>query len=599
VMTDQEALRALAREQSEAAFEELFVRYRTMVYSACFRVSRDAAMAKDAAQGVFIALCRKASALPAGTNVGGWLHRAACMESLNRRRAAARRSANEQRAMEMNTIEEESLEDVWRKVGPEMDEALETLPEKLRDAVVLRYLEGKSREEAATELGCVVNTFDQRVSRGLEGLRSALRKKGVAVSSMALSTLLATRSVEAAPASGWPAAGKLLSGVGKGSAGALITKGTLIMLSIKKVAAVATLVAVAVAAGYGGLKAINKTVSKTGAAASPTVGAERHIGKTVVAKAGMGNVGMTANKARMKPKSGQDGTVMPMMRFLAATDDGTRFECLVDMGLPISREEFEGVLRRARERAHNPLFPNNLPRLEKDRGANSVLRDVLRFCLDNHPAESIECAFVYNDKSCDVAYKCLMKWYEREPEKALAYLESMSGRDMERTVLSALKNPEAALAGILAIEKATERSSALAVAVYRWGLDNPTAAEHWIENNLKGDDRNDAVVALIGAAKGNFPEVERLAATLPEGRRLQAFDRYFMDAFARNPGGAVDDLLSVQIFSRAVAEEGLSKLSDVESVTAAETCRKALLRGENVNKLLGMLQKAIEVVDTF
>lgn len=52
--------------------------------------------------------------------------------------------------------------------------ALETLPPRMRAALVLRYWEDLSEADAAAAMGCSVNTVKTQTARGLERLRSLL-----------------------------------------------------------------------------------------------------------------------------------------------------------------------------------------------------------------------------------------------------------------------------------------------------------------------------------------------------------------------------------------------------------------------------------------
>ena len=62
-LTDQQLLRDYTDSRSEAAFAELVRRHVDLVYSAALRMVRDAHLAEDVAQGVFVALAQSASQL--------------------------------------------------------------------------------------------------------------------------------------------------------------------------------------------------------------------------------------------------------------------------------------------------------------------------------------------------------------------------------------------------------------------------------------------------------------------------------------------------------------------------------------------------------
>src|SRR5882762_6636174 len=140
---DEQLLRLYAGTGAEAAFSQLVSRHIDLVYSVALRlVGGDAHLAKDVAQTVFIDLSVKAKSLPRRVLLAGWLCRHAFFVASSKVRTEQRRRKREREAVQMNASED-VLEPDWEQLSAILDEALQGLGAIDRDAIVLRYFEGR------------------------------------------------------------------------------------------------------------------------------------------------------------------------------------------------------------------------------------------------------------------------------------------------------------------------------------------------------------------------------------------------------------------------------------------------------------------------
>jgi RNA polymerase sigma factor (sigma-70 family) len=196
-MNDAELIAQFVGRQDADAFAALVRRHGPMVYAVCTRTLGNIHAAEDAFQTTFLVLLYQARRLRRPELLGGWLHGVACRVSRKARAEAARRAAHERQA-NTRTEGEAMSEIVWRDLRPVLDEELDRLPEKYRAPLVLCYLESKSREEAARQLGWSPGSLKGRLERARELLRGRLTRRGLALSAGALAAVLSEQAAAAA-----------------------------------------------------------------------------------------------------------------------------------------------------------------------------------------------------------------------------------------------------------------------------------------------------------------------------------------------------------------------------------------------------------------
>ena len=178
--TDADLLSRYMEAGDEAAFAALVRAHERLVIGTAARITGNAESARDVAQQVFATLAQKAWMLTDRTSLAGWLHHAARHVALRATRSeTARNRRHDQLALDDPAAPES---DVW----PMLEEALATLPDAEREAVVMHHLQDRSYAEMAAALGVTEAAARKRVSRGVQNLGSQLRKRGFGGSAASL-----------------------------------------------------------------------------------------------------------------------------------------------------------------------------------------------------------------------------------------------------------------------------------------------------------------------------------------------------------------------------------------------------------------------------
>ncbi|MBN9693972.1 MAG: sigma-70 family RNA polymerase sigma factor [Verrucomicrobia bacterium] len=188
------------RRRSEAAFAALVQRYSGLVFSTAQRRVGDIALAEDVAQAVFLRLARRPPEVHSEAELAGWLHQTTLHASIDHWRTESRRRARETAASTMVNPSLDSADQIdWTELAPHLDEAVHQLPEPDRQAVLLRFFEGRSMRELGESLGVSEAAAKMRVSRALEKLRQILAAQGITCGAALLGTTLDERLIEPVP----------------------------------------------------------------------------------------------------------------------------------------------------------------------------------------------------------------------------------------------------------------------------------------------------------------------------------------------------------------------------------------------------------------
>jgi RNA polymerase sigma factor (sigma-70 family) len=242
--TDRDLLARFALKRDEAAFAAIVRRYGAGTWATCRRLADQDA--EDAFQAVFLTLARKAGSVSG--SLPAWLHGVARRVAANLRRSTRRRVAVE--ATAARSAEVPSPDQSLREGLAALDDELTRLPEKYRAVLIVCCLEGRSRDEAASQLGWSQEQVKGRLERAREMLRKRLGRRGIELGGVLLAAAV-SGPASASPVPILPPATLLVAraspvvlSLAKGVVNAMLFQ------KIKVVAAVLMLVATAGAVTY-------------------------------------------------------------------------------------------------------------------------------------------------------------------------------------------------------------------------------------------------------------------------------------------------------------------------------------------------------------
>jgi RNA polymerase sigma factor (sigma-70 family) len=261
--SDEQLLADFLCRRSDEAFAALLGRHGPMVLNVCRRILHDAHAAEDVFQATFLVLAQRAAAIHRRASVAAFLHGVAYRLAVRaRRHTSPKRQRGEGRSLacasglcaavcDQAVGPPEGL--AWKEMLGILDQELGRLSDCYRAPLVLCYLEGRTRDEAARQLGWSLSTLRRRLAQGRRLLEARLRGRGVTLPA-ALAGLLAASSV-AVPghlrAAALAAAGARAAGGGAAGASVLSSarKGIALLLSTagKKVGVFVVLAALATA----------------------------------------------------------------------------------------------------------------------------------------------------------------------------------------------------------------------------------------------------------------------------------------------------------------------------------------------------------------
>ena len=167
-----ELVQALRRGEPEA-FDAVYEAEKTTVYGFLLRLSRDASVAADLFQNVWLKLAQHAAQLREDSHLRGWLLTVARREFLSFRRAQALDLIP---ALLLGRAREEVTEGPGDDYLRSVIAALDHLADADREVLLLSVTAGLEAEEVASALGISAVAARQRLARARQRLSAAVEQ---------------------------------------------------------------------------------------------------------------------------------------------------------------------------------------------------------------------------------------------------------------------------------------------------------------------------------------------------------------------------------------------------------------------------------------
>ncbi|MBA2674240.1 RNA polymerase sigma factor RpoE [Ramlibacter sp.] len=174
----------------QKAFELLVIKYQRRIERLIGRMVRDTDLVEDIAQETFIRAYRALPQFRGDAQFYTWLYRIAVntakktlvdlkRDPLVSETALRGNNADEDETSgvenELTTAETPETVLAAKEIAAAVNSAMEALPEELRQAVMLREIEGLSYEEIAQMMNCPIGTVRSRIFRAREAISAKVK----------------------------------------------------------------------------------------------------------------------------------------------------------------------------------------------------------------------------------------------------------------------------------------------------------------------------------------------------------------------------------------------------------------------------------------
>ncbi|MDZ7724033.1 MAG: sigma-70 family RNA polymerase sigma factor [candidate division KSB1 bacterium] len=185
--TDISQLIERALQDDQQAFTEIVNRYRRQIYHFIYRMVKDDAQAQDLTQETFIKAFRALASFNSNYAFTTWLYKIAsnnCIDHFRKKRLSTYSLDTPIKSKDGDLKRDFAASDqgpesemISREKENQIETAINSLPEKYREAILLRHTKDKSYEEIAEMLNVPLGTVKVRIFRAREMLKRQLKEQ--------------------------------------------------------------------------------------------------------------------------------------------------------------------------------------------------------------------------------------------------------------------------------------------------------------------------------------------------------------------------------------------------------------------------------------
>ncbi len=170
-----EALVGRAQRGDSRAFEEVYRRTVDRVYGLCLRMCADAEEATELAQDAYVRAWERLGSFRGESRFATWMHRLTVNVVLQSRRTKGRRRTREMADVDLDRYGRAAVA-AMPGTRVDLERAIAGLPEKAREVLVLRDVQGYRYDEIADMTGVTLGTVKAQIHRARKLMQEALER---------------------------------------------------------------------------------------------------------------------------------------------------------------------------------------------------------------------------------------------------------------------------------------------------------------------------------------------------------------------------------------------------------------------------------------